>query len=34
VPPPAVELGHRDGPVEGDDRRGVESDELVVKGED
>src|SRR6266542_6148236 len=30
----AVKLGHRDGPVEGDDRRGVEADELVVEGED
>src|SRR5215469_5724657 len=26
----AVKLGERDGPVEGDDRRGVEADELVV----
>src|ERR1700733_835162 len=25
----AVKLGDRDGPVEGDDRRGVEADELV-----
>ena len=30
----AVKLGHRDGPVEGDDRRGVEADELVVERED
>src|SRR5712691_2789599 len=30
----AVKLGHRDGPVEGDDRRGVDADELVVEGED
>jgi len=30
----AVKLGHRDGPVEGDDRRGVEADELVVEGDD
>ena len=30
----AVKLGDRDGPVEGDDRRGVEADELVVEGED
>ena len=30
----AVELGDRDGPVEGDDRRGVEADELVVEGDD
>src|SRR5258707_3520929 len=30
----AVKLGDRDGPVEGDDRRGVEVDELVVEGED
>jgi len=30
----AVKLGDRDGPVEGDDRRGVEADELVVKGDD
>ena len=25
-----VKLGDRDGPVEGDDRRGIEGDELVV----
>ena len=30
----AVELGDRDGSVEGDDRRGVEADELVVEGDD
>jgi hypothetical protein len=30
----AVELGGRDGSVEGDDRRGVEADELVVEGDD
>ena len=30
----AVELGDRDGPVEGDDRRGVDADELVVEGDD
>lgn len=30
----AVELDHGDGPVEGDDRRGVETDELVVGGDD
>ena len=30
----AVKLGDRDGPVEGDDRGGVEVDELVVEGED
>ena len=30
----AVNLGHRDGPVEGDDRRGVDADELVVEGDD
>jgi hypothetical protein len=30
----AVKLGDRDGPVEGDDRRGVEVDELVVEGDD
>src|SRR5215467_14451196 len=30
----AVELGDRDGPVEGDDRGGVEADELVVEGDD
>src|SRR5438876_2683988 len=30
----AVKLGDRDGPVEGDDRRGVEADELVVEGDD
>src|SRR3984957_13027041 len=30
----AVELGDRDGPVEEDDRRGVEADELVVEGYD
>jgi hypothetical protein len=26
----AVKLGDRDGPVEGDDQRGVEADELVA----
>src|ERR1700722_16834919 len=30
----AVELGDRDGPVEGDDRRGIDADELVVEGDD
>src|ERR1022692_714428 len=30
----AVKLGDRDGPVEGDNRRGVEADELVVEGDD
>jgi hypothetical protein len=30
----AVKLGDRDGPVEGDDRRGIEADELVVESED
>ena len=30
----AVELGDRDGPVEGDYRRAVEADELVIEGED
>lgn len=30
----AVKLGDRDGPIEGDDRRGVEADELVVEGND
>src|SRR5215472_12035508 len=30
----AVKLGDRDGPVEGDDRRGVEADELIVEGDD
>jgi hypothetical protein len=30
----AVKLGDRDGPVEGDDRGGVEADELVVEGDD
>src|SRR5918995_5167881 len=30
----AVELGGRDGPVEGDDRGGVNADELVVEGDD
>jgi hypothetical protein len=30
----AVEFGDRDGPVEGDDRRGVEAEELVVEGDD
>src|SRR5580692_8808270 len=30
----AVKLADRDGPVEGDDRRGVEADELVVEGDD
>jgi hypothetical protein len=30
----AVNLGDRDGPVEGDDRRGVEAGELVVEGDD
>jgi hypothetical protein len=30
----ALELGDRDGPVEGDDRRAVEPDELVVEGDD
>ena len=30
----AVKLGDRDGPVEGDDRRGIEADELVVEGDD
>ena len=30
----AVELGHRDRPVEPHDRRGVEADELVVEGDD
>ena len=30
----AVELGDRDGSVEGHDRRGVEADELVVEGDD
>ena len=29
----AVKLGDRDGPVEGDDRRGLEADELVVEGD-
>ena len=29
-----VKLGDRDGPVEGDDRGGVEADELVVEGDD
>src|SRR5262249_28452316 len=33
-PPPARQLGDGDGPVEGDDRRGVEADELVVEGDD
>jgi hypothetical protein len=28
-----VELGDRDGPVEDDDRRAVEADELVVEGD-
>ncbi len=28
-----VKLGDRDSPVEGDDRRGVEADELVVEGD-
>src|SRR5512140_3032441 len=30
----AVKLADRDGPVEGDDRGGVEADELVVEGDD
>ncbi len=30
----SVKLGDRDGPVEGDDRRGVDADELVVEGDD
>jgi len=30
----AVQLGDRDGPVESDDRRGVEADELVIEGDD
>jgi len=30
----AVTLGDRDGPVEGDDRRGAGAGELVVEGED
>ena len=30
----AVKLGDRDGPVEGDDRLGIEVDELVVEGDD
>ena len=30
----AVKLGDREGPIEGDDRRGVEADELVVEGDD
>jgi hypothetical protein len=30
----AVKLGDRDRPVEGDDRGGVEADELVVEGND
>src|ERR1700756_3768861 len=29
-----VKLAARDGPVEGDDRRGIEADELVVEGDD
>src|SRR5580693_3436578 len=29
----AVKLGDRDGPVEGDDRRGVDADQLVVEGD-
>jgi hypothetical protein len=29
-----VKLGDRDGPVEGDDRRGIEVDEQVVEGDD
>jgi hypothetical protein len=29
-----VKLGDCDGPVEGDDRRRVEADELVVEGDD
>src|SRR5262249_57108240 len=32
--PRAVELGDRDRAVEGDDRRRVEADELVVEGDD
>jgi hypothetical protein len=30
----AVELGDRDGSVGGDERRGVDADELVVEGDD
>src|SRR5918995_991785 len=30
----AVKLGDRDRAVEGDDRRGIEADELVVEGDD
>jgi hypothetical protein len=30
----AVKLGDGDGPVEGDDRGGVEAGELVVQGDD
>ena len=30
----AVEFGDRDGSVEGDDRRGVGADKLVVEGDD
>jgi hypothetical protein len=30
----SVKLGDRNGPVQGDDRRGVETDELVVKSDD
>src|ERR1035438_10244556 len=30
----AVKLGDRDGPVEGDDRRGVDAGALVVEGDD
>jgi hypothetical protein len=30
----AVKLGDRDGPVEGDDRGGVDADDLVVEGDD
>src|SRR5579872_1512712 len=29
-----IKLGDRDGPVEGDDRRGIEADELIIEGDD
>jgi hypothetical protein len=34
MPRRAVDLGDRNGPVEGDDRRGGEGDELIVAGDD
>jgi hypothetical protein len=30
----AVKLGDRDGPLEGDDRLGIDADELVVENDD